>query len=136
MSPLAALVQETSSPLVLLLAVGCEWWAIWFVLGRDFATTLRFTLLSNAASLAAGNVLRLAGALGPAAAAAGAAPVAWIAAWLALLAANSTCEAFVLRQLMRRQRRQWSWNRYDLAVFVAANALTLFLAAAHRRWLA
>ncbi|TAH34571.1 MAG: hypothetical protein EYC70_16695 [Planctomycetota bacterium] len=135
MSPLAALIADTAAPLVLAAAVLCEWWAVWFALGRNFSTTLKMTLVANGASLALGLLVRASGALGDAAAPGPAPAHSWLAAWLLLLAANLAVECGVLSLLMRRRRPSWRWNRYDLAVYAAANACSISLAAVHR-WLA
>lgn len=132
MSPLAAWVADESAPLVLAAALLVEWWAVWFTLGRNFTVTLQLTLAANAASLGLAWAARLSGALGEPGTDAAAPWPAWVAAWLLLLMSNVAVESAVLRAAMRQRRPGWQWNRYDLAVCAAANALSLSLAALHR----
>lgn len=122
MSPLAQLLLQTLSPWVVLPGLLIEWWAVWFTLGRNFTTTSLFVLIANGASLLAATVLVFSGVLGDAAL--GWRPPAWPPALVAALAAlllDVAVEGLVLRTLMRRLRGGWSWNRYDLLTFAAAN---------------
>lgn len=132
MSPLAAWIASESVPLVLAAALVCEWWALWFTLGRNFSATTQLVLAANGASLLLAWIARGSGALGPTGAAASGPWYAWAGAWLLLWAANFLVEAVVLRVWLRRRQRSWRWNPYDLAVLAGVNAATLGLAAIHR----
>ena len=132
MSPLAALLDATLSPLVVVIALALEWWALWFTVGRSALPTLLLTLAANGSTLALAAFALATGAADadrwleePAAGA-----VAWIGAWLILLGANFLVEALVLRTLMRRRHPKWNWNPFDLLAFLAVNGLTLGIAAA------
>ncbi len=133
MSPLAALAGGFLSPLLLAAIFLVEWWANWFVFGREFRRTLALTLLANLLSLGGGGLLLASGALGEPAAEA---PLAvWAAAALGLYAAHLALEAAVVQLLMPRWRPRWEWDRYDFGVFAAAQAFG-FLGLALQRLLA
>ena len=129
MSPVGALLLQSFSPIVWLIGGFVEWWAIWFTLGANFTVTTVFTLTVNGATMAAAALLAGSGALGGGPDTPPAPLPAWIAAWFAILIACWTLDALLLRGLMRLRRASWSWNRYDLLLFGAANGVGLVVAA-------
>lgn len=138
MSPVAALLDQTLSPWVILVTLAAEWWATWFTLGRTALPTLLFTLAANGASLAVAALALASGALGPWEAPAAGEPspglLAWAGGWALVLGGVFVLEALVLRTLMRRDRPRWTWNPYDLLTYLAANAFTLAVAAGSLWW--
>jgi len=142
MSPLAALLSEAHRPVAILAALVVDSWALWFTLGRGGRPTLLLALAANGASFAATALVLVSGALGPGARPFGlasgtlpqASPLAWTLAWLCALGAFYGLEVLVLRQLMRRSRPSFQWDRYDLAVYFAANAFSLGITALDLWW--
>jgi len=124
-STLESLLRAQWDPWVLPLALACEWWALWFALGRNFQKTAGLVLLANAVSLGAAWGLEASGGLGIGGETTW---LAWAASAAAVLLANFGLETQVLGFAMRLGRPSWRWNPYDLCVVLAANVFALALA--------
>jgi len=128
-SPLAELFQANLNPFLVPIVIFLHWWVVWFILGRDFSTTLWLTLLARVISVGGGYVLVVSGALGGPDAQLSENWLAWVvaigAAWLWFW----NLEAAVLAWGMQRRRKSWRWNPYDLAVLGAAHVVYLIGAA-------
>lgn len=129
MSPLAELFQACLHPLLVPIVLFLHWWVVWFTLGRDFSTTLVFSLLARLVSVGGGWVLVASGALGVSDSQLHGNWLGWIVAISAAWLWFWNIEAAVLAWGMQRRRRSWRWNPYDLAVLGAAHVVYLIGAA-------
>jgi len=114
-----------------------EWWVIWFTLGRNFAATTRMLLGANLVSYGCAWCLIHSGALGPVVDGhAIESDPGGLAAWLFAVLFSwfhlAVLETMVLRLMMRRERRGWLWDNYDLTLVVVANGLSPLLAGMFR----
>ncbi len=123
MSPLGDLIRAGASPWVLGAVLVTEWWAIWFVLGRQFRTTSVLVLLTNGLTTGVLALLLYSETLGSGSLAFKATWMAQCLSFLVLGLCLAATEAAVLRGWMRLHRRSWNWDRYDLVVIFAVNFL-------------
>jgi len=125
MSPFALFLEQSWGLWTLAGTIVVKWWAIWFILGRNFSTTTTLTTLAVGGSAAMSTLLLKTGALGPFGGEGDPSWLAWGGAGFFTWILFSGVEVGLLTLAMKRHRRGWSWQKYDLVFYLSACAFVV-----------